>query len=170
MDRGSCRVAARYASQSVMLDSSTPEPLHRKLIDRLYTEAMGLAEAARGYFDGIGREDRDALEPAARIGFSCESLKVTTRLMHVIAWILTQRAVEAGELSEADSRASVRRLGPSPESDEAVVAALPPRAAALTRASLDLHHRVERLDQMADAPVAAVSPVQMLQARLGGSF
>lgn len=153
-----------------MLHPDAPEPFQRKLIDGLYTEAMSLAEAARGYFDGIGREDRDALEPVARIAFSCESLKVTTRLMHVIAWILTQRAVEAGELPWADAREPTRRLGPSPESDEASLAALPPRAAALTKASLDLHRRVERLDRMADAPVAVVSPVQMLQARLGGSF
>ena len=153
-----------------MLHSSDHGPFQRKLIDGLYAEVMTLAETARGYFDGIGRQDRDALEPVARIGFSCESLKVTTRLMHVIAWILTQRAVDEGELPWSESRDPVRRLGRSPESDEAAVAALPPRAAALTQASLDLHRRVERLDQMADEPVAEVSPVQMLQARLGGAF
>ena len=38
------------------------------------------------------------LEPFARVGFACESLKVTTRIMHIVAWLLTQRAVESGEL------------------------------------------------------------------------
>ena len=74
-------------------------PLTAKLVASLYTEAMLLADEARSYFDMSGRADRDSLDPIDRVGFSCESLKVTTRLMHVIAWLLTQRAVEAGELS-----------------------------------------------------------------------
>ncbi|RYG75678.1 MAG: DUF1465 family protein, partial [Alphaproteobacteria bacterium] len=77
--------------------------IHRKLIDSLYIEAMLLADEARGYFDEIGREERDALEALNRVAFSCESLKVTTRLMHIIAWLLTQRAVDAGELAPGDA-------------------------------------------------------------------
>lgn len=59
--------------------------LHRRLVDSLYVEAMVLADEARGYFDQLGRDERDALEALSRVAFSCESLKVTTRLMHVIA-------------------------------------------------------------------------------------
>jgi regulator of CtrA degradation len=49
-----------------------------KLIDSLYVEAMVLADEARAYFDQNGRGDRLGLEPILRVGFSCESLKVTT--------------------------------------------------------------------------------------------
>ncbi|WP_174280580.1 DUF1465 family protein, partial [Sphingomonas bacterium] len=77
--------------------------LHRRLIDALHMEALLLADEARDYFDEVGRAERDRLAPLARIGFSCESLKVTTRLMHVIAWLLTQRAVQAGELRATDA-------------------------------------------------------------------
>ena len=73
-----------------------------------------LADEARSYFDTGGRDDRLSLDPLDRVGFSCESLKVTTRLMHVIAWLLTQRAVAAGELSRAQARrgrAPARRGG-----------------------------------------------------------
>jgi regulator of CtrA degradation len=63
-----------------------------RLIDALYTEAMILADEARAYFDEEGRDDRQTLEPFARVGFACESLKVTTRIMHIVAWLLTQRA------------------------------------------------------------------------------
>ena len=59
---------------------------------------MLLADEARSYFEGRARVDRDALDPWMRVGFSCESLKVTTRLMHVIAWLLARRAVAEGEL------------------------------------------------------------------------
>ncbi|MEA3059703.1 MAG: regulator of CtrA degradation, partial [Sphingomonadales bacterium] len=53
-----------------------------RLIDSLYTEAMLLADEARSYFDEAGRDERSTLEPFARVGFACESLKVTTRIMH----------------------------------------------------------------------------------------
>src|ERR1700750_3401876 len=88
-----------------------------KLIDGLYVEAMVLADEARSYFDTIGRDDRLSLDPIDRVGFSCESRKVPTRLMHVIAWLLTQRAVAAGELSRAQAGEAERRLGEAPQTD-----------------------------------------------------
>src|SRR3954452_17341071 len=132
-------------------DALTP-----KLVGALYTEAMLLADEARAYFDRHGRADRDSLEPIVRVGFSCESLKVTTRLMHVIAWLLTQRAVEAGELSPLQARKPARRLGEAPESDDFVVARLPDSAVALIQASRDLYVRVKRLD---DAGLPTAQPV-----------
>src|SRR6187402_1540029 len=56
-----------------------PLALNRKLVDSLYVEAMLLADEARSYFDVNGRAERDALPPMQRVGFSCESLRVTTR-------------------------------------------------------------------------------------------
>src|SRR6185436_688581 len=100
---------------SAMIADSSRAKLTPKLIDSLYTEAMLLADEARAYFDEHGRGDRLALDPIVRVGFSCESLKVTTRLMHVIAWLLTQRAVEAGEIAASDSRNPMRRLGEAAE-------------------------------------------------------
>ena len=67
-----------------------------RVIDSLYTEAMLLADEARHYFDEAGRDDRNLLEPFVRVTFACESLKVTTRIMHIVAWLLTQRAIETG--------------------------------------------------------------------------
>ncbi|MBE7186568.1 MAG: DUF1465 family protein, partial [Methylobacterium mesophilicum] len=100
--------------------------IHRRLIDSLYTEAMVLADEARHYFDEDGRREREALDPLVRVGFSCESLKVTTRLMHVIAWLLTRRAVEAGELTAEAALHPSRRLGA--DAGASLDAALPPRA------------------------------------------
>src|SRR4051794_10300734 len=121
-----------------MTGEDAQTPLTPKLVGALYTEAMLLADEARAYFDRHGREERDALEPIVRVGFSCESLKVTTRLMHVIAWLLTQRAVEAGELSPLQARKPARRLGEAPESDDLGVAMLPESAIALIHSSRDL--------------------------------
>jgi regulator of CtrA degradation len=141
-----------------------------KLIDSLYVEAMLLADEARAYFDRHGREDRMQLDPIVRVGFSCESLKITTRLMHVIAWLLTQRAVEAGELSAGQARSTARRLGEAPESDEALLAQLPEPALALVHASRDLYARIERLDRGSALAAPQASPARSLLSRLERSL
>jgi len=141
-----------------------------KLIDGLYVEAMVLADEARSYFDAGGRDDRLSLDPLDRVGFSCESLKVTTRLMHVIAWLLTQRAVAAGELSREAAGASDRRLGPAAETDEALAARLPEGALDLIRASEELYGRVGRLDQGGFGDDEIGSPARSLLSRLQRSF
>jgi regulator of CtrA degradation len=139
-----------------------------RLVDSLYTEAMLLADEARSYFDRNGRDERSALEPLLRVGFSVESLKVTTRLMHVIAWLLTQRALEAGEISACEARADARRLGDAPTSDPALVERLPDGALQLVRASQDLFARVARLDEGGDEP--RPSPARSLLSRLERAF
>lgn len=139
-----------------------------KLIDSLYVESMLLADEARAYFDKHGRDDRMALDPLVRVGFSCESLKVTTRLMHVIAWLLTQRAVEAGELTPEQARKPARRLGDAVESDEEVLGKLPPGALALIQSSRDLYDRVRRLEEGSDEPPQ--SPARSLLSRLERSL
>src|SRR4051794_31756866 len=117
-----------------------------KLVDSLYVEGMVLADEARSYFDTIGRDDRLSLDPIDRVGFSCESLKVTTRLMHVIAWLLTQRAVAAGELSRDQAGETERRLGDAPQTDRDLFQRLPAAAAELVQASEELYERVSRID------------------------
>jgi regulator of CtrA degradation len=151
-----------------MATDSARSRITPKLIDSLYTEAMVLADEARAYFDRHGREERMALDPLLRVGFSCESLKVTTRLMHVIAWLLTQRAVEAGELSAAQARAQSRRLGEAPDSDAELLEKLPEGALTLVQASRELFARVQRLDEGSAEPQA--SPARSLLSRLERSL
>jgi regulator of CtrA degradation len=153
-----------------MMQDEARLELTRKVVGSLYTEAMVLADEARSYFDRAGREERDRLDPVLRVGFSCESLKVTTRLMHVIAWLLTQRAVEAGELSLAQARRPSRRLGEEPESDEAILPKLPDCARALVAASRDLFARVRRLDDTGPTVEPYASPARGLLSRLERSF
>jgi len=138
--------------------------LTTRLVDSLYVEAMVLADEARAYFDDHGRSDREALDPIIRVSFSCESLKVTTRLMHVVAWLLTRRAVEAGEIDALEARALSRRLGIAPVSEPAAVEQLPALARSLVDASADLYARVARLDQEIDRD-GPVSPARSLLAR-----
>ena len=144
--------------------------LTKRLIDSLYIEAMVLADEARGYFDINGRADRDELPPMLRVGFSCESLRVTTRLMHVIAWLLTRRAVAAGEISEEQAAAPERRLGRSLTSDTEVMDGLPEPARHIIAATSDLYARVLRLDDDIDRKVPTPSPARGLMDRLAQAF
>lgn len=143
--------------------------IHRRLVDSLYVEAMLLADEARAYFDEIGRDERDMLEAINRVAFSCESLKVTTRLMHIIAWLLTQRAVDAGELAPRDALVPSRRLGTAPETSDETIAAMPPQAATIMLTSIDLFRRVARLDAALDEPVQ-FSPARSMMDRLAHAF
>ena len=154
-----------------MTDSNDDDPIAKlritpRLIDSLYTEAMILADEARAYFDEAGRRDRGTLDATARVGFACESLKVTTRIMHIVAWLLTQKAVETGEIRSADGRRPERRLGHANASDHDLVATLPDDARRLINASIDLYTRIQRLDegQLVDEP--APSPARALMGRL----
>ncbi|MGY2732332.1 regulator of CtrA degradation [Sphingomonas sp. UYP23] len=145
--------------------------MQRRVIDTLYIDAMVLADEARSYFDEGGRADREALDPIARVAFSCESLKVTTRLMHVIAWLLTQRAVEAGEMLPHDALDPSRRLGTAPATDPAALEHMPQSARSLIAASVELHGRVARLDDSsAGDGLALESPVRSLHQRLAMAF
>jgi regulator of CtrA degradation len=137
-----------------------------RLIESLYTEAMVLADEARTYFDEAGRQERGTLDPFVRVGFACESLKVTTRIMHIVAWLLTQRAVESGEIQPGSGRRPERRLGHAADSDPAVISQLPPSAQRLVNASTDLYARVKRLDEDGFEEVAVPSPARALMGRL----
>jgi len=137
-----------------------------RLINALYTEAMLLADEARSYFDDAGRDERQSLDPFARVGFACESLKVTTRIMHIVAWLLTQRAIESGEIAMIEGRRPERRLGNAQDSDPAVVDQLPSAAQRLINASADLYARVQRLDEGGLEAEAPQSPARALMGRL----
>jgi regulator of CtrA degradation len=144
--------------------------LQRRLVDSFYTEAMVLADEARHYFDEGGRAEREALPPMERVAFSCESLKVTTRLMHVISWLLTQRAIAAGELPENWALDPARRLGAAPTTDVELLARFPAQARGLIWSSVDLHRRVALLDAALTGEVAVVSPARSMLDRLATAF
>ncbi len=146
-----------------------------KVIDALYRESMELAEDARDYFDHVGQWDRKRLQPMDRVLFSCESLKVTTRLMHVISWLLVRKAVLAGEMTPADALAPDRRLGratKATQEDSPRIKSLPPMAQRLIAKSQDIYIRIKRLEEQMDSPDMDVedSPARLLQQQLQATF
>lgn len=132
-----------------------------------------MADEARSYFHYSGEEP--PMDPLQRVAFTCESLKVTTRLMHVIAWLLSQKAWLRGEIGAAEIGEDKYRLGVSPATDPALVAGFPFAARALIEGSQDLFERVARLQDRMDRmrrPTAdeQPSPARALMERLSSAF
>jgi regulator of CtrA degradation len=126
-------------------------PFTAKLVESLYVEAMVLADEARSYFELSPADQGLSSYDEVRIDMSCESLRVTTRLMHSIAWLLNQKAYFAGELSLHQLRSRSRSLGTCTASDPFVVARLPAEAQRLVRETQQLLDRLVRLEKSLDA-------------------
>ena len=141
-----------------------PKPtLTRTVIDSLHIEAMVLADEARFYFDGEGMAERSKLMPVQRVLFSCESLKVTTRLMHCVAWLIPRRC--------PDDDRSQPRLGKADGSLIDVIAALPFDAQHIIEASGELYDRIARLDDQMRLGVSVFNnPALSLQRSVERAF
>ena len=121
----------------------TTTDISKPIIEALYCEALVLADEVRAAFDLA--PPRCEAEDLVRIALSVEGLRTTTRMMHVLAWLLNHRAYFAGELSEFQ----LRRHGvlpPDRPADPEQMAKLEPETRALIGETEALHKRVARLD------------------------
>jgi regulator of CtrA degradation len=122
---------------------ATTTDLSKPIIEALYCEALVLADEVRAAFDLALPRCGD--EDIVRIALSVEGLRTTTRMMHLLAWLLNHRAYFAGELSEFQ----LRRHGvlpPDRPADPEQMALLEPETRALIGETEALHSRVARLD------------------------
>jgi len=141
-----------------------------RLLDALYTEAMILSDEARSYFES-GRFSEQCPDSAAlSVAFSCESLKVTTRVMHCIAWLLNQRALHSERLSDGEIWNISRDLGEAADSDHAIVDRFPQEARNIIYASEEFFIRLQRLEMRLTAQEAAEPPVHDMFRRLQMTF
>lgn len=119
--------------------------------DRTYDEAFTLLVEARNYLTEAQHRITEALPPQDRLVASCETMRLTSRLVQVMAWLLVQKAVHAGEIDDSEADDPRRRLGghdvcaePGPWD----VSNLPKGLRGLLDRSLALYNRVARLDEM----------------------
>ena len=116
---------------------------------KTYDEAYALLIEARNYVAYEEAGDRAALGDLSRMNVSLETMRLTTRVTEIMAWLLYQKAVFAGEMSLDEALSEDCRLdrnevclgGAQPE-------ALPRRLADLMSRSQKLYLRVMRLDDM----------------------
>ena len=139
-------------------------PIHRAQVENLYVEAMLLADEAHAAFAAqrdLGALGGDAL---SQIGLACESLKTTTRLMHIISWLLHRRAMIAGDPG-AGPNDSAARIGDPVVADWAICAGFDEPLRRIVAASERLFERIAALEANWAAP-AAPPPVQAMLARI----
>jgi len=131
---------------------SSPAP-SVAFFDNTFEEAMALTREARDYLTFQEKADLAELDPVSRMVASCESMRVTARLTQVVAWLLVQRAVHAGEITREQAKQPQYRLSGREVCADAkpvAEAALPERLSDLLQRSLSLYERVSRLDRMLD--------------------
>jgi len=116
----------------------------------LFREGMQLVEETASYLDGPGRVESKGLSRAASLIYATESMRLTTRLMQLASWLLLQRAVNEGEMTQAQAgieKSKVKIDGPSsnragPGWDE-----VPQALRDLVERSQRLQERIRRLDE-----------------------
>jgi len=147
---------------------NSPSDINQPIIESLYCEALVLADEVRAAFDL--RPTRAGAEDLVRIALSVEGLRTTTRMMHVLAWLLNYRAYFSGELSEMQ----LRRHGvlpPDRPSDPEQLSLLEPETCALIADTEAFHGRVARLDAAwRDRFAVEPAAVHRLRERLGREF
>ncbi|MCM3420878.1 DUF1465 family protein [Sphingopyxis alaskensis] len=142
--------------------------VQRAQVENLYVEAMLLADEAHAAFAaqrdlGLGEDGARKGDALAQISLACESLKTTTRLMHIIAWLLHRRAMLAGDPG-AGPGDSAARIGEPVVADWAVCASFDASLRRIIGASERLFERIALIEAGWNAPAA--TPVQQLLARL----
>ena len=146
-------------------DDAATSRVQRAQVENLYVEAMLLADEAHAAFaaqrdrGGAGVDDALLL-----VGLACESLKTTTRLMHIIAWLLHRRAMLAGEPG-AGPEDSAARIGDPVPADWALCARLDPALRDIVAASERLFERIAALEAGWAAREKA-APVQAMLAQI----
>jgi len=95
-----------------MIDTPMDEQaLNSIFIEKTYDEAMALVQCSATYLEGEGARLQGELGKELGVVFTAESLRVTTRLMQVVAWLMVRRAVLAGEITADEALDSKHRLG-----------------------------------------------------------
>lgn len=119
---------------------------------KTYGEAMGLLAEARDYLSYREPIDRQTLGSLDRLRLCRETTRLTARLTQVMAWLLAQRAVHAGEISQQEAlcgHSPLAELEVCMDGEGEACATLPQRMVNLLDRSRRLYIRVARLDELA---------------------
>ncbi len=116
----------------------------------LFRDGMGLVEEVAAYLDGPGREEAKGLARPIALAYAAESMRLTTRLMQAASWLLLQRAVNEGEMTQSQAETEKHRVKLSIQeaaSGQSLFAQLPSRMQDLTARSLRLQARILHVDR-----------------------
>lgn len=135
------------------------------LLDKAFDEANTLLVEARDYVKWQAPLDVECLAPIDRLKVSCESMRVTARLTQVMAWIMLQKAVYNGEITQEMAREEALRVLKSQscvETDGEHDHDIPPRLRLLLKDSFGLYMRILRLDDQCRKGMPSPSDIKKL--------
>lgn len=143
--------------------------LSRPIIEALYSEALVLADDVRAVFAMGTKEPVSGDNTSVRLALSTEGLKTTTRMMHILAWLLNQRAYFAGEMTENQLRLH-STLPEDRPADAEQLKLLEPETCELIDETEHLHRRIARLDAAWRQNFAMTPAVRGFQDRIAREF
>lgn len=117
----------------------------------IFKEGMGLVEETANYLDTDGRREAKALTQSASLAYATESMRLTTRLMQMASWLLIQRAVNEGEMTEEQALAEKHKVKIQASTKISHIKHfedLPDRLQQLIKNTERLHDRIHSLDRM----------------------
>lgn len=133
---------------------------HIAFFDRTMNETIGLLSESRRYLVETAQADRSQLPADRGLLASLEAMRLVARLTQVMAWLLTHRAVHAGEITLAEATRPDRRLGGRELCLNALSDSDPmlsDELRQLLRRSHALYERIARLDDLSAERVANMS-------------
>lgn len=117
----------------------------------LFSDGMLLVEDTASYLDGKGREEARELSRTAALAYASESMRLTTRLMQMTSWLLLQRAVNEGELTQEEAiqehRKVTLKVQDVVQSGE-MIELLPVALQLLIERSVRMQARIVKLDEV----------------------
>ncbi len=119
--------------------------------ERTYGEAWTLLREARDYLALCEARGLKGIALMDRLRFSRESTRLTARLTAIMAWLLMQKAVAAGELEPHEvvsARHRLLRRSVCLDDDGRNEGALPGGLASLMTRSHGLYLRIARFDEL----------------------
>ncbi|WP_439574465.1 protease adaptor protein RcdA [Phreatobacter sp.] len=117
----------------------------------LFRDGMALVEETAAYLDGPGRAESRALDRGPALAYATESMRLTTRLMQLASWLLLQRAVNEGELTQeqaAQEKSKVRLSSVGAPTPQATLDELPGALSALIGKAMRLQARIVHMDRL----------------------
>ena len=136
----------------------------------LHDETLALLIETRNYIQSLRIQNQSVidanrpLEKADYLDLSLETMRLTSRLTQVMAWMLAQRAVSAGEITAEEGASERFRLSGKSvclKHDLSNSGHLPEHLCGLLRRSHDLYLRVSRLEAQICGRLRESQPVQI---------
>ncbi len=134
----------------------------------LFREGMALVEETASYLDGPGRAESRGLGRAASLIYATESMRLTTRLMQLASWLLLQRAVNEGEMTQEQAGFEKSKVRIEQSNADRTISdwnEVPETLRELVDRSKRLQERIRRLDdaiyneKREEEPAPAANPV-----------